>query len=282
LCVVAFAIGAELIGTGCGKSGTGTRHDAGQQLDVPNPSGGALGTGGSTTASGSGGAASGGTAGTSIAGAGGNVGRGGATTFGSGGVVIGGSGGTRTGGMVGTGGSSKGGTAGTTAGGVGGAITGSGGVVGGAGGTATQDAGGMATGGTGGLDAGQAGTYSGCNYIGGINRAVVAKFDAQTGLCTVLVLASPGGATDAAFGLTITTNWGMETTGLWSSAVDDCAKRPLPTGSVRAIDATGSVTVTPSMRTIDIDAELTFPASDAGPARSVKLKAQGVDINKGC
>jgi hypothetical protein len=153
---------------------------------------------------------------------------------------------------------------------------------GGAGGETTKDAGTTATGGAGGVDAGRASSYSGCRYIGGIDRAVVAKFDPQAGLCVVLALASPAGAPDASLGMTITQYWGVESAHLWSSTADDCAQRFTPAGAVSATSASGSVTVNQTPATIDIDAVLNFPASDGGPARSVELKAQGVDINKGC
>jgi hypothetical protein len=48
---------------------------------------------------------------------------------------------------------------------------------GGMGGSTTRDA--SASDGASGFDAGQTSTYSGCLFIGGINRAVVAKFDPQ-------------------------------------------------------------------------------------------------------
>ena len=34
--------------------------------------------------------------------------------------------------------------------------------------------------------------------------------------------------------------------------------------------------------TIDIDAVLYFSATDGGAAQAIELKAQGVDINRGC
>jgi hypothetical protein len=185
--------------------------------------------------------------------------------------ATGGSGGAGSGGLLGSGGSGAGGTA---AGGRGGSVTG------GTGGTATTDAG--AAGGTTGFDAGQASIYSGCIFIGGINRAVVAKFDPQAGVCVALVLAQPGGSGDGGFGLTISQSWGVESTSLWQSATADCAQRFAPGGAASATSASGSVSVDTSSTTIDVDAVLYFPASDAGAAQSIEMKAQGVDINHGC
>ncbi len=231
--------------------------------------GGAVGSGGSTLMGGTTGMAAGG-------------------AVGSGGAVAG-SGGARTGGMVGSGGAGAGGVVGSGGAGVGG--TGAGGrggtVSGGAGGSAaggtggtTRDAG--ATGGTGGLDAGQTSTYSGCLFGGGINRAVVAKLDPQAGICVALVLSQPAFGPDAGFGLTITQGWGVEFASRWPSTTADCVQRFPPAGAESATSASGSVSVNTSSATIGVDAVLYFPASDTGPAQSIELKAQNVDINHAC
>jgi hypothetical protein len=247
--------------------------------------GGAVSTGGITVVGGSGGVGFGGTSGTAMGGTGGR-GTGGVTTSGTGGrntggaqtggggTSAGGSGGTRTGGASGSGGSVTGGMLGSGGLGMGGTL--------GSGGTTTRDAGTAATGGTGGLDAGQAATYSGCTYIGGIDRAGVAKFDPQTGLCVALVLASPSGAPDAGFGLSFTPNWGVQSATLWPSTAGDCANWVRVSGVASATSASGSVAIHNSPYTLDIDAVLNFPASDAGPAQSIEMKAQGVDLNHGC
>jgi hypothetical protein len=83
-------------------------------------------------------------------------------------------------------------------------------------------------------------------------------------------------------GLTLSANWGVEDTALWPSTTADCAVRTTAKGAVAATSAAGSVTVSYSPATLDIDAVLSFPPSDAGPAQSVELKAEGVDINHGC
>ena len=61
--------------------------------------------------------------------------------------------------------------------------------------------------------------------------------------------------------------------GAWSSR---------PGHEASATSASGSVTIHNSPYTLDIDAVLNFPASDAGPAQSIEMKAQGVDLNHGC
>ena len=291
LCVLALAGGAGVLGIACGTSVGISHKDAGQPTDVPSSSGGAsgsggtIGTGGITMAGGSAGAGAGGTSSTAVGGTGGS-GTGGATMSGTGGrnpggaqtggagTSAGGSGGTRTGGTQGSGGSGTGGMSGSGGSGSGGTL--------GSGGTTTRDAGTAATGGTGGLDAGQAATYSGCTYIGGIDRAGVAKFDPQTGLCVALVLASPSGAPDAGFGLSLTPSWGVQSATLWPSTAGDCANWVRVNGVASATSASGSVTIHNSPYTLDIDAVLSFPASDAGPAQSIEMKAQGVDLNHGC
>jgi hypothetical protein len=160
--------------------------------------------------------------------------------------------------------------------GTGGARTGgASGSLGGAGGTTSPGSGGTTT-----RDAGQASIYSGCRYIGGYNRAVIAKFDPAAGICVAIVLMEPG-RTDAGLGLTITENWGLESTGLWPSTTSNCATRAL-VDTRAATSAQGSVSVSYSPATIDVDAVLTFPASDAGPAQTIELSAQGVDNSHGC
>jgi hypothetical protein len=168
--------------------------------------------------------------------------------------------------------------------GTGGARTGgASGGFGGAGGTTSVGSGGatsIGTGGATGQDAGQASIYSGCRYIGGYNRAVIAKFDPEAGICVAIVLVEPD-RTDAGLGLTISENWGLEGTGIWPSTTSNCATRALSTARP-ATSAQGSVSVSYSPATIDVDAVLTFPASDAGPAQTVEMKAKGVDNGHGC
>lgn len=162
-------------------------------------------------------------------------------------------------------------TAGTGGARTGGASGGSGGV-----GGATS----VGTGGATSRDAGQASIYSGCSYVGGYNRAVIAKFDPQAGTCVAIVLMQPD-RRDAGLGLTTTDSWGVESTGLWPSTTSNCATRNL-VGARAATSAQGSVSVSYSPATIDVDAVLTFPASDAGPAQTIELTAKGVDNSRGC
>jgi hypothetical protein len=164
--------------------------------------------------------------------------------------------------------------------------TGRGGGAGAGGSTGNGGASGASGAGTGGTttgDGGQPSIYSGCIYIGGINRAVVAKFDPQTSICVALLLTQPNHA-DAGLGMTIAESWGLEGTGMWTSPTPDCTHLTSAPITMRATSASGNVSVNYSSTapTIDIDAVLSFPASDAGPAQSVELKAQGVDINHGC
>ncbi len=110
---------------------------------------------------------------------------------------------------------------------------------------------------------------------------MVGKFDPESGTCAVLVLTQSHA--DASMGLTLSENWVVEATSLWRSTTADCAARTTSKGAVAATSAAGSVTINyPATTTLDIDAVLSFPASDAGPAQSVELKAQGVDIRHSC
>jgi hypothetical protein len=103
----------------------------------------------------------------------------------------------------------------------------------------------------------------------------LAKFDPQTGLCVALVLASPSGARDAGFGLSLTSSWGVQSATLWPSTAGDCVQWVRVSVVASATSASSSVTIHNSPNTLDIDAVLNFPASDAGPAQSIEMKAQG-------
>jgi hypothetical protein len=169
-----------------------------------------------------------------------------------------------------------GGEAGTTSG-RGGATAGSGGNAGTTGGTggrggATGAAGSGGTGGQSGV------SYSACTVIGGINRTVVAKRDAQRNLCVVFVLGAPGNP----FNLTLPANTGMESA-FAMPAIPDCRIRFPPTGAVEASGGTGSMALPPTPQpTVQIDMTLTFPANDAGAAASERLMASGFIAPAGC
>jgi hypothetical protein len=51
---------------------------------------------------------------------------------------------------------------------------------------------------------------------------------------------------------------------------------------VSATSASGTVSVVSESQAIDVDAVLNFPSSDAGPAMTVEMKANGVTINHSC
>jgi hypothetical protein len=194
------------------------------------------------------------------------------------------------GGTVGTGGSGSGGVPGRGGSGSGGTR------VGGAGGSAIDGGGGATASGTGGttaVDGSPEGgedvpgidgiplvVYSGCSYIGGIERAAVARFDGRG--CVTLVLESPHVAPDASFGMTITQYWGVAAIGQWPSSTGDCATLGPPSSALGASSASGSVTVDRSPGTIDIDAVFNFPATDWGAVRTVEMKAQGVVFMRSC
>ena len=128
--------------------------------------------------------------------------------------------------------------------------------------------------------------YSGCQFIGGVDRVVVAKFDAQASQCVALVLASPAGITPAFTGLTISAPWYPESASLWASTTGDCAYRNPPSGALRATSGSGTVTVSTtaagSQATITVDATLTFPTATTGATQTAALKKQGVSTSTNC
>jgi hypothetical protein len=130
-------------------------------------------------------------------------------------------------------------------------------------------------------DAGQLG-YSGCAYIGGIDRALVGKFDTQTGRCVAILLTSPGRGVDAGVGLTVSDFWSVDSIMLWPVTTEGCGQLTRPAGALLATAATGTVTVDRSQQTIDVDGTLTFPATDAGPPVTVEMKAKGVSLRSSC
>ena len=138
--------------------------------------------------------------------------------------------------------------------------------------------GGAAGGGAGGAGGQPGVSYAGCTFIGGIDRIVVAKRDAQRNLCVVFVLGAPGNP----FNLTLPQNWGMESA-FAMPATSDCRFRFPPSGSVEANGGTGTVALPPTPTpTVDIDVTLTFPPGDAGAGASERLMATGVVAPLGC
>jgi hypothetical protein len=196
-----------------------------------------------------------------------------------GGAGSGGSGGGGTGG-AGSGGADAGGggSGGTASGG-----TDAGGDSGGAdadarsdGDTNSGDAGTDAVGG----EVGAGISYSGCMFVGGINRFVIAKRDTPRNLCVVLVLDSPG---SNPFNLTLPANWGMEFA-FAMPAQPNCLLRFPPSGSVAASGGMGTVALPPTPQpTANFDVTLTFPPADAGAGASERLMATGVlGLRTGC
>jgi hypothetical protein len=218
---------------------------------------------------------------------GGSGGGGGTVTGGVGGIGSGGSGGTGTGGA---GGSATGGSTGSGA--TKGGSTGSGGIAGSGGdaGVSTGGAGGTGTGGVSGTGAGGSGggsgatdVYSGCAYIGGIDRLVVAKASAQGGICVTLVLVDSGSTKD--FGLTISSPWRVGFAARWPASTAPCTTSLPPAGASSASSGTGTVTVNGSLGmspTIDVDAVLSFPQGDSGVSESEPLQARGVVAAGNC
>ena len=206
---------------------------------------------------------------------------------GTGGAASGGMGGS-TAGSSGTGGSSEDASGGAAAVGGGDSSAGTGGTAGtgGASGNGSGGAGGTgASSGSGGAaGAGAAASYSGCTFIGAIDRVVVAKLDATRGLCFSLVLMNAGSGQAPTPGLALPEGWRLEraTAGPGS----DC---PARFGAVAASAVTGNVrwadtgSVFPGYPNhVDLDVLLSFPADDAGAGGSERLNAANVDVQGGC
>jgi hypothetical protein len=262
--IAAVALGPGLGAGGCG-SGQAPRPDAGaggHRFD----SGGA-GTGGAGASAG--GASTGGAgAGTGGAGTGGGTGGAAASTGGAGP------------GTGGAGAGTGGGVAGAAGGGRAGAASGGRGGAGGAGGAAGTGSGGRGGGGDAGGAGGSSVTYTGCTFVGGINRVVIAKRDAARDLCVVLVLGSP--ATNP-FNLTLPPNTGTEYA-YAMRAQADCRQRFPPAGMVPAIGGMGSVVSLPTPQpTYSIDVTLMFsPDPTIGVAATERLAATNVLASLGC
>ena len=178
-------------------------------------------------------------------------------------------GGGTAGGGAGAGG--RGGGAGTTAGAGGDGAGGRGGAAGATGGTGGGGAGGTA---------GQSGvSYSGCTFVGGVNRIVVAKRDTQQNLCVVFVLAQQA---PNRFNLTLPQDWGMEFA-FAMPAMSECRRLSPPSGSSEAAVGSGTVALPPTPTpTVNIDVTLTFPPTDADFSGSARLMAASVVAPLGC
>ena len=85
-------------------------------------------------------------------------------------------------------------------------------------------------------------SYSGCTFVGGVNRIVLAKRDAQQNLCVVFVLAQQA---PNPFNLTLPKDWGMEYA-FAMPAMSDCRLRFPPSGSSEAAVGSGTVALPPT------------------------------------
>ena len=253
-------------GAGTGGAGTGGMGTGG--MGTGGAGTGGVGTGGAGTGgAGTGGAGTGG-AGTGGAGTGG-AGTGGAGTGGAGtggaGTGGAGTGGTAPGGSSGTGGVASGGRGGS-AGGRGGSAGGRGGSAGGAG------AGGQA-----------AVSYSGCSFVGGVDRVVVGKHDAARDLCVVVVFSNGTNTSQVA----LPTGWQVEFAFAVSPA-GTCTSRFPGVNGVRSTGQSGAASwtsATPSWPygTATVDVTLTFPSGAPAPVMTSELlQATNVDVRNNC
>ena len=135
---------------------------------------------------------------------------------------------------------------------------------------AGETGGGGQTGGDGpaGGDSGGAGAaYAAAMFVGGYNRLVITKWDAERRLCFRVQLTQS--YSPSALPLELPARWGVERAGV-TAATDACdLKLPLPIPATRATGGSGHVRFTGGMPcTVDVDVELVFdPPAPGGPAR---------------
>jgi len=186
-------------------------------------------------------------------------------------------------------GGAAGAPAGGRSGGGGAGATGGGGATGAAGGGGAGRGGGgwggaAGAGGAAGLGGagGAAVSYSGCNFIGGVDRISVAKRDPARSLCAVIVFADGTSANPS--GVTLPQNWKVEFA-FTTTSVGACELRAPPTGAARSTSQTGTAswktgTAAP-FTTADVDVVLHF-TGDGGAIPDEAIRATGVDVSHAC
>jgi hypothetical protein len=203
----------------------------------------------------------GGTGASPNTGAGGSPGgsSGGASNTGAGGSPASGEGGASS---TGVGGSPAGGNGGSTGTGVGGSPAGGNGGSTGAGGQGSV-------------------SYVGCRYIGGLDRAVVAKRDTARNLCFNLALVQSTSMQPPA-GLSLPPYYVVQSATVGpASACPTMGALPTPATQVVGSVALVSQGVDPS-GAADVDVTMTFGSNDAGVPPSEQLSARGVSILQSC
>jgi hypothetical protein len=240
---------------GAGGAAAGRDGGAAGQAADGGRAGGAAGTGGISGTGGNGGQAGGSAGAGGIPATGGAVGTGGRTNG------AGGSAGSGTGGRAGAGGTSAGGTVGTGGRGPGGGAGGAA-ASGGAGGTASA-------------------TYTGCSFVGGIDRVAVAKRDGARNLCAVIVFS--GGTNTSE--VTLRAGWRVEHAFVGAGTAAGCARRFPPADAAQASRVTGTATWTAAASwpygTANVDVVLHF-GPDAGTATDEPMRATNVDVAQPC
>lgn len=130
-------------------------------------------------------------------------------------------------------------------------------------------------------DARGAGTYGGCRFIGDVERVLIAKRDANSAECVVLVMSQRGGPSDLQ--LTAPPSWGVESAFTMPATAVTCLMRFPPSNAVLAAGGSGTVTFDPAkLSSISADVTLTFSAGDASGAATAALKANDVDTTGNC
>jgi hypothetical protein len=129
-------------------------------------------------------------------------------------------------------------------------------------------------------------TYSGCSYVGAIDRIVIAKYTDFPSICVTLVLRDAGSTNT--LGLTITASsgtWNVESAAMWPTSAGACMVRFPPAGAVNATSGSGTVTLQGSLGAMTVTASLglTFPVGDSGASQvQSMLTASVISTGNGC
>ena len=123
--------------------------------------------------------------------------------------------------------------------------------------------------------------YSGCNFLGDVDRVVVGKYDPARSLCFDIVF-SNGTNTS---GVTLPASWRVERVFAAPSG-GVCGVRTPPAAATTSTSQTGTASWTTGtgspFETANVDVVLAFPAGVAGIPTSEPVQATNVDVSRPC
>jgi len=126
--------------------------------------------------------------------------------------------------------------------------------------------------------------YSGCTFIGGLDRVVIARCDASMPFTLVLVNPASGTSTSQP-GLTVPATWAFESA--WAKTGATCPSRTL--GFEPGTTVTGTVTwaaLRPSSTNhpsrVNVDVTVSVPVDGGASPMVTTLHAQNVDVTPSC